>query len=135
VFARTSPFSPGFYSQAASTALAVASNDTAELLQAALPLVAVIYRPHKRFAKAGVLLQELQSQDQLQHHLLAALPEAEQQRRAALMQSIDGLNRRYGRGTVQWAACGLAPGWMMRREKLSRAATTRLNDLPTAWAH
>ncbi len=134
VFARTSPFSPGFYSQAASTALAVASSDTAVLLQAALPLVAVIYRPHKRFAKAGVLLQELQSQEQLQHHLLAPLPEQEQQRRAALMQSIDGLNRRYGRGTVQWAACGIAPGWMMRREQLSRAATTRLSDLPTAWA-
>jgi DNA polymerase V len=134
VFARTSPFSPGFYSQAAGTSLPVASNDTAVLLQAALPLVALIYRPHKRFAKAGVLLQDLQSQEQLQHHLLAPLPEAEQQRRADLMQRIDGLNRRYGRGTVQWAACGLTPGWMMRREQLSRAATTRLADLPTAWA-
>jgi DNA polymerase V len=81
-----------------------------------------------------VLLQDLQSQEQLQHHLLAPLPEAEQQRRADLMQRIDGLNRRYGRGTVQWAACGLTPGWMMRREQLSRAATTRLADLPTAWA-
>jgi DNA polymerase V len=134
VFARTSPFSPGFYSQAAGTTLPVASNDTAVLLQAALPLVMRIYRPHKRFAKAGVLLQDLQSQEQLQHHLLAPLPEAEQQRRAALMQRIDGLNRRYGQGTVQWAACGLTPGWMMRREQLSRASTTRLADLPTAWA-
>lgn len=134
VFARTSPFSPGFYSQAAGTSLPVASNDTAVLLQAALPLVALIYRPHKRFTKAGVLLQDLQSQEQLQHHLLAPLPEAEQQRRTALMQRIDDLNRRYGRGTVQWAACGLTPSWMMRREQLSRAATTRLADLPTAWA-
>jgi len=50
------------------------------------------------------------------------------------MQSIDGLNRRYGRGTVQWAACGLQPAWMMRREQLSRAATTRLSDLPVVWA-
>jgi DNA polymerase V len=120
VFARTSPFSPGFYSQAAGTSLPVASNDTAVLLQAALPLVALIYRPHKRFTKAGVLLQDLQSQEQLQHHLLAPLPEAEQQRRTALMQRIDDLNRRYGRGTVQWAACGLTPSWMMRREQLSR---------------
>ena len=134
VFARTSPFSPGFYSQAASAALPLASNDTAVLLQAALPLVALIHRPHKRFAKAGVLLQELQGQDELQHHLLAPLPAEEQQRREALMQQIDQLNRRYGSGTVQWAACGLRPSWMMRREQLSRAATTRLSDLPTAWA-
>ena len=97
-------------------------------------MVPLIYKPHKRFAKAGVLLQELQPESQLQHHLLAPLPAEQQQRRQALMASIDQLNRRYGRGTVQWAACGLAPSWMMRRDQLSRAATTRLSDLPTAWA-
>jgi DNA polymerase V len=50
------------------------------------------------------------------------------------MACIDGLNRRYGTGTVQWAACGLQPDWAMRRQQLSRAATTRLDDLPTVWA-
>ena len=134
VFARTSPFSPGFYSQAASAALPLASNDTAVLLQAALRLVPAIFRPHKRFAKAGVLLQELQPEQQLQHNLLTPLPAEQQQKREALMQSIDQLNRRYGAGTVQWAVCGLQPSWMMRREQLSRAATTRLSDLPTVWA-
>ncbi|MFZ9568087.1 MAG: DUF4113 domain-containing protein, partial [Vulcanococcus sp.] len=93
-----------------------------------------IYRPYKRFAKAGVLLQELQPENQLQQHLLSQLSAEEQQRRETLMQSIDRLNRRYGRGTVQWAACGLQPAWMMRREQLSRAATTRLSDLPVVWA-
>jgi DNA polymerase V len=134
VFARTSPFAPGFYSQAASTGLPLASNDTAVLLQAALRLVPGLYRPHKRFAKAGVLLQELQPEQQLQHHLLAPLTAEQQGRREALMQHIDGLNRRYGRGCVQWGACGLDPAWAMRRERLSRAATTRFSDLPTAWA-
>lgn len=134
VFARTSPFSPGFYSQAASAALPLASNDTAVLLRAALPLVALIYKPHKPFAKAGVLLQELQEEEQLQHHLLAPLSDEQQQRRETLLRNIDQLNRRYGSGTVQWAACGLQPSWMMRRGQLSRAATTRLGDLPTAWA-
>jgi len=134
VFARTSPFSPGFYSQAASAALPLASNDTAMLLRAALPLVALIYKPHKHFAKAGVLLQELQGEEQLQHHLLAPLSDEQQQRRETLLRNIDELNRRYGSGTVQWAACGLQPSWMMRRGQLSRAATTRLGDLPTAWA-
>ena len=134
VFARTSPFAPGFYSQAASTVLPLASNDTAVLLQAALRLVPGLFRPHKRFAKAGVLLQELQPEQQLQHHLLAPLTPEHQARREALMQRIDGLNRRYGRGCVQWGACGLDPAWAMRRERLSRAATTRFSDLPTAWA-
>ena len=134
VFARTSPFAPGFYSQTASLVLPLASNDTAVLLQAALRLVPSLYRPHKRFAKAGVLLQELQPEQQLQHHLLAPLTAEQQRRREALMQHIDALNRRYGRGCVQWGACGLDPAWAMRREQLSRAATTRFSDLPTAWA-
>ena len=134
VFARTSPFAPGFYSNAASAALPLASNDTAVLLEAALRLVPALHRPHKRFQKAGVLLQELQPDTQLQHHLLAPLPPEQQQKRIALMQSIDRLNSRYGSGTVGWAACGLRPRWAMRRERLSRAATTRLSDLPTVWA-
>ena len=81
-----------------------------------------------------MLLQDLQPEAQLQHHLLAPLPAQQQQRREALMAVIDGLNGRYGRGTVQWAACGLQAGWVMRRDQLSRAATTRLDDLPTVWA-
>jgi DNA polymerase V len=134
VFARTSPFSSGFYSNAASLALPVASNDTGVLLAAALQLVPALYRPHKRFQKAGVLLQELQPDSQLQHHLLVPLPAEQQQRRTALMQCVDQLNRRYGSGTVRWAACGLKPTWIMRRDHLSRAATTRLSDVPTVWA-
>ena len=134
VFARTSPFAAGFTSQAASVTLPLASNDTAVLLQAALALVPSLYKSRRRYVKAGVLLQDLQPEDQLQHHLLAPLPPELQQRRAALLACIDGLNRRYGRGTVQWAACGLQPSWTMRRSQLSRAATTRLQDVPTVLA-
>jgi len=134
VFARTSPFAPNFFSRAAAVELPLASHDTAVLLQAALQLVPALHRPHRRFVKAGVLLQDLQPETQLQQHLLAPLPPEQQQRREALMACIDGLNRRYGTGTVQWAACGLQPDWAMRRQQLSRAATTRLDDLPTVWA-
>ncbi|MFZ9952769.1 MAG: Y-family DNA polymerase [Vulcanococcus sp.] len=134
VFARTSPFAPHFHGASAGVSLPLASNDTAVLLQAALALVPAVHRPQRRFVKAGVLLQELQPEAQLQHHLLAPLPPEQQQRRDALMAVVDDLNRRHGRGTVQWAACGLQPGWAMRRGQLSRAATTRLNDLPTVWA-
>lgn len=135
VFVRSSPFNgSSFYSQAATVALALPSNDTAVLLAAALPLAERLFKPHKPLQKAGVLLQQLQPLELLQHHLLAPLPAEQQQRREALMATIDGLNRRYGRGTVQWAACGLQPQWSMRRSRLSRAATTRLSDVPVAQA-
>ena len=135
VYTRTSPFAPGFCSQAASCRLDLPSNDTAVLLAAALPMVDRIYRPHRPLAKAGVLMQHLQSNRTLQTHILAPISEQEQQRREQLMKTIDGLNRRYGRGTVQWAACGLQPSWMMRRNQLSRAATTRLADLPVVYSN
>ena len=104
------------------------------LLEATLPLVDRIFRPHRQLAKAGVLMQHLQGTDTLQSHLMVPMSEEQQRKRECLMQTIDRLNQRYGRGTVHWAACGLQPGWMMRRERLSRAANTRLSDLPTIHA-
>jgi DNA polymerase V len=135
VFARTSPFAPAsFYSASATVTLPLASNDTAVLLAAALPLAERLFRPHRALVKAGVLLQQLQPDDLLQHHLLVPTTPEQQQRRERLMAVIDGLNRRYGRGAVQWAACGLQPAWAMRRSRLSRAATTCLAQIPRVLA-
>ncbi len=135
VFVRSSPFDGSrFYGNAATATLPLPSNDTAVLLAAALPLADRLFRPLKPLQKAGVMLQDLQPDDQLQHHLLAPLPEREQRRRQALMATVDGLNRRYGRGTIQWAACGLQPAWRMRRSRLSGAATTRLEEVPVVRA-
>ena len=134
IYTRTSPFIPGFYSRAASTSLDLPSNDTGVLLEAALPLVERIFQPHRALAKAGVLMQHLQGVDQLQQHLWVPCTEEDQQRRERLMATVDRLNHRYGRGTVQWAACGLDPSWAMRRERLGRAATTRLSDVPVVKA-
>ena len=135
VFARSSPFvAASFYSASATVALPLASNDTAVLLAAALPLAERLYRPHKPLHKAGVLLQQLQPEGLLQHHLLVPTTLLQQQRRDRLMVVIDGLNRRYGRGAVQWAACGLQPVWAMRRSRLSGAATTCLAQIPRVWA-
>ena len=135
VFVRSSPFDgTAFYANAATTSLALPSNDTAVLLAAALPLAERLFRPNKPLRKAGVILQELSPITLLQHHLLVPQTPEQQRRREALMQAVDGLNRRYGSGTVQWAASGLAPAWRMRRGHLSRAATTRLSDVPVARA-
>jgi DNA polymerase V len=135
VFVRSSPFDgTSFYANAATVTLALPSSDTAVLLAAALPLADQMFRPHKPLQKAGVLLQNLQPDTLLQHHLLVPLPEGQQQRRDRLMATIDALNHRFGRNTVQWAACGLQPAWRMRRSRLSRAATTRIEDIPVVRA-
>jgi DNA polymerase V len=135
VFVRSSPFNgTSFYANAATVRLPVASHDTAVLLAAALPLAEALFRPHKPLQKAGVVLQQLEDEAILQHHLLVPLPPERQRQRRALLATIDQLNRRYGSGTVQWAACGLQAPWRMRRSLLSRAATTRLADIPLVLA-
>lgn len=135
VFVRSSPFNgTSFYSRAATVSLAMPSNDTGVLLAAALPLAEQLFHPHKPLQKAGVLMQQLVGEGLLQHHLLAPLPVEQQRKREALMATIDGLNHRYGQGSVQWAACGLKAPWSMRRSRLSRAATTRLDAIPVARA-
>jgi DNA polymerase V len=135
VFVRSSPFNgTSFYANAATVTLPLASHDSAVLLAAALPLAERLFNPRKPLQKAGVLLQQLQPEDLLQHHLLVPQTAEQQRRRQALMAVVDGLNRRYGSGTVQWAACGLHRPWAMRRGQLSRAATTRLTDLPLVHA-
>jgi DNA polymerase V len=135
VFVRSSPFDgTAFYANAATAVLPLPSNDSAVLLAAALPLAERLFLPHKPLRKAGVILQDLTPITLLQHHLLVPQTPEQQQRREALMAAVDNLNRRYGSGTVQWAACGLEPSWRMRRGHLSRSATTRLVDIPVARA-
>lgn len=135
VFVRSSPFSGHpFYSNAATVTLPLPSDDTAVLLAAALPLVDRLFHSQHPLQKAGVLLQALQPAHQLQQHLFTPMTPAGQARRRALLATIDALNARHGRGTIQWAACGLHTTWAMRRSRLSGCATTRLGDVPLVWA-
>jgi DNA polymerase V len=134
VFIRTSPFRTGFYSNSATVKLPLASNDTAVLLQAALPLVGQLFRHGQRFHKAGVLLRELEPLEQLQQHLFVSLSPDQQHRRECLMQLVDQLNKRFGAGTLQWAVTGLQPPWLMRRGLLSPNYTTRFKELPLVQA-
>ncbi len=135
VFVRTSPFAAGFYANSISVGLPLATADTAVLLQRALPLVDQLFRHGYAFQKAGVLLGQLQPQEHLQHHLLVPCSPQQLRRRSRLLQAVDGLNQRFGTGTVQWAAVGVEPDWCMRRQHLSAHFTTSKADLPMVSAH
>ncbi len=136
VFIRTSAFSSPFYSESATVQFHMPSNDTGVLLTASIPLVKKIFRPCCRFTKAGVLMHHLQGAEHLQQSLLLESTLEDQKRRERLMTAIDRLNGRYGRGTIGWAVCGTESDstWSMRRDQLSRAFTTCLDDVPIVMA-
>ena len=135
-FVRTSPFrSDSQYSRSITVPLRRPSADTAQIVGAALAGLRAIYRPDYKIAKAGVMLLELQSASVQQHEL--ALEDDDVVDRSNLMVTLDGLNLRYGRGTVSMASAGLAGdrrAWSMKQERRTPQYTTNWNDLAVARA-
>ena len=135
-FVRTSPFrADPQYSRSITVPLRRPSADTALIVGAALAGLRAIYRPDYLMAKAGVMLLELQSDSVQQHEL--ALEDDDIVDRGNLMATLDGLNLRYGRGTVSMASAGLAGdrrAWSMKQERRTPAYTTDWNDLAVARA-
>lgn len=106
--------------------------DTSELIRAAHEGLRRIYRAGYSYAKALVMLLELERKDQRQRDLFSVLPGAEEQdaKRATLMALMDRVNRIQGRGTLTFAAQGIGErDWFMKREKLSPCWTTDVGQL------
>ena len=116
------------YHGSKSAALAHPSSDTLQFNQLAMQLLDDIYQPGYLYKKAGVMLAGIETGTRLQADLFAQHDTPE---RDKLMQTLDALNTRYGRGTVQLATAMQNEDWRMCREKLSPCYTTRTEDLLT----
>jgi DNA polymerase V len=131
-FVRTSPFRDDpQYSRSIVVPLRRPTADTSRIVEAALAGLRCIYKPDILYAKAGVMLLELQPASVKQAELDLEPDEAPDEGR--LMGALDGLNRRYGRGTVLLASTGLAGDrrlWSMKQERLTPQYTTRWEDMP-----
>lgn len=89
-----------------------------------------MYREGFSYAKAQMLLLEL-CRDEYTPDLFAPEQSAKTER---LMSSLDAINSRWGRGTLQPGRIAKQPEWAVRRELLSHAYTTRWRELLTAHA-
>lgn len=100
-------------------------DDTTVITAAVSALVPFLYELGVQYYKVGVGLLDLSRAEHVQPDLFDTQPG-----NPALMKAFDGLNQRYGTGTVFLAAEGIAPKWGMRREFLSPQYTTRWGDVP-----
>ena len=135
VFIHTSPFRPPpHYGRSVTVPLRRPTAETFSLVSAALLGLRAIFRPGFAYVKAGVMLLDLQDGDREQAELDL---EPEPAARGHLMESLDSLNDRFGRGTVKLASAGTdgkQRTWSMRQSLLTPAYTTSWDDIPVARA-
>lgn len=137
VFIRTSPFrKDAQYSRSTIVPLRRPCSDTSAIVQAAIVGLRSIYRPGFKLAKAGVMLLDLAPESREQFELDLGEPESERDR-GRLMQALDAVNDRWGRGVLKVASgkVGAAPrAWGMKQDRKSPDYTTSWEDMPTAKA-
>jgi DNA polymerase V len=144
VFITTSPFRKNDRQHSASVTMPLVRStaDTRQLIGAAVRALHGMYRPGFNYVKAGVMLVDLIPQGQEQgeldlfcdrHDELSVPPRD----RSRLMDALDALNRRFGRGAVSVASAARHDdhsGYVAKQERRSPRYTTRLDDIPTARA-
>jgi DNA polymerase V len=135
VYIRTNVFKPEVpqYQRAVTVPLPEATADTRVLTDWALRMLRRIYRPGFGYHKAGITLLNIVPKTNQQFSLFAA-EGISQSRSPTLMQTLDSINARYGRGTLRLAAEGVAKAWQMRRGNLSPRYTTEWDCIPSATA-
>ena len=140
VFIRTSPFrKDAQYSRSICVPLRRPTSDTGAIVRAAAAGLGAIFRSGYQYAKAGVMLMDLQPDHMQQAELDLEDGDAEDgvEARTRLMSTLDAINDRYGKGTMAMASTGLDGDhrvWTMRQERRTPAYTTCIADMPIARA-
>jgi DNA polymerase V len=139
-YIRTSPFrvQDAQYSRSTVVPLAQPYSDTRSITKAALCGLQAIFRPGYRYAKAGVILLDIRSNMQEQHNLPFNEDAIADSKSDRLMQALDRLNTRFGRGTVALASAGLpnqAASWGMKQQHRTPGYTTDWHGLAVARAN
>jgi DNA polymerase V len=146
VFVRTSPFrQDAQYSRSVVVPMVRPAADTGAIVRAAVLGLRAIYRDGFKYAKAGVMLLELQPDSVRQGELDwgevgdqgGGGSLAQQEDKTRLMSALDSINQRFGKGTMKMASAGLEGdrrAWSMKQERRTPAYTTCWADIPVARA-
>lgn len=130
IFMKTSPFNTTpYYSKVASEQMPHPTQDTRDIIAAAIRALDRIWMDGHRYAKAGCMLNDFYPTGVSQLNLFDDIQP--RGKSAELIKVLDEINHS-GIGKVWFAGRGMTPEWQMKREMLSPAYTTRWSDLPCA---
>ena len=125
IFAASSSHENIFYKRSFMYKFTNPTNDTCVMANAISEVFGQIYQPAVRFYKCGVGALELISQQFQQDDLFNKCNDNPQ-----LMNCLDAVNKRYGKGMLSLASSKLNDRWHMNRAFLSPQYTTRWRDIP-----
>lgn len=128
-FVKTSPFALNepYYGNSASVKLITPTQDSRDIIAAATRSLDAIWKDGHRYQKAGVMLGDFFSQGIAQLNLFD--DNAPRRGSEKLMEVLDHLNAKEGKGALYFAGQGIQQQWAMKREMLSPRYTTRYEDL------
>lgn len=108
-----------------------ATDNTGQLITVAMSGLDDIYDGEASYLKAGVYLLGLTSRESWQ--LSLTNPDVQRDRHSQLMGVLDGLNARFGKGTVWYAVQSPKKStWQSKKQWRSPAYTTSWRDIPIA---
>ncbi|RKS87558.1 DNA polymerase V [Orbus hercynius] len=107
------------------------SDDSRLIIQAAQKGLLAIYKKNFLFMKAGVMLVDLKAKNSDIQFDLFTRSQGTQQiaKKDKLMQTLDAINQKMGKNTVQLGGVRKQAPWQIKRELLSPRYTTRWNEL------
>ncbi len=128
VFLQTNRFRKDLpqYMPSLAVPLPYSTNDSLEVNRWASYLCERMFKDGYQYKKAGIMLSEISPVTRRQADML----EPETTSNANLMQALDSLNQRYGRGTVKVSTQGAFKGWQMLQERKSPNYTTAWDEVP-----
>lgn len=102
------------------------TNDSREIVSAALSLLPKVWEENQRYIKAGIILSNFEASTNSQLDLFA---ETQSKKSLVLMAKIDEINRKHGH-VMKLAINGDDARWAMRRNMLSPSYTVKWCDIP-----
>ena len=114
------------YSPSLAVPLPYPTNDSLVIFRWVDALCERMYKPEYQYKKAGIMLSEISPVTHHQGDLLEEPLPAQ----GTLMQTLDALNKRFGRGAVKVSTQGAYSGWQMRQERRSPNYTTDWTEVP-----
>jgi DNA polymerase V len=131
LFLCTNKHKPGYKTWSREIKLDMPTADTGLLINKLTKLLGGMVQPHLSYHRAGVWLHDFIPAQALQTDLLGFVDPVAHDRSTSRMQAVDGLNLRYGRHAVHYAAEDLGTRWQPKYHLRSPRYATHWDELAT----